>query len=246
MRLAILICVIIVSFAVLSNAAEIYPLLEQPDIKPVPVVAGEILTYNAQIGFFPFSAGKQVLEVVEETEISGHSVYHLKAVAETSGIFSKLYNFKNHEESYVTKDTFRPIFYTKKIEDRGYKANYKVCFDLAGEAIITKNDKQKKVDVSQGIQDELSMLYFLRTKKLDVGKKYKFPVLIGLKTYEAILEVVRRESRKTAIGKVTTLMLKTSNGYKLWLTDDKSRIPVKIEVKTKIGTLTAELEKVKY
>lgn len=246
-RIVIIICIIVTFWAaIFSNAEEVYSLLEQPDIEPKPIIEGEVLVYSAKIGIFPFSAGKQILEVVGETEISGHRVYHLRAVAETNGIFSKIYNFRNHEESYVTKKQFYPVLYTKKIHDRGYKANYRVTFDLKGKVNIVKNDKKKELCISSGIQDELSMIYFIRTKKLDIGKKYKFPVLIGTKIYKAVLEVVRRESRRTDIGKVDTLVLETTNGYKLWLTDNNLRIPVRIEVKTKIGTLIAELEEMYY
>jgi hypothetical protein len=232
--------------ATFSNAEEVYPLLKQPDIEPTPIIKGEVLVYSAKIGLFPFSAGKQSLEVVENTEVAGHNVYHLKAVAETNGIFSKIYNFRNHEESYVTKDQFYPILYTKKIRDRGYRANYRVVFDLKGKAEVVKNNKRKELCVVSGIQDELSMIYLVRSKKVNVGKRYKFPVLIGEKVYDVVLEVVRREKRKTDIGKFNTLLLETTNGYKLWLTDDSFRIPVRIEVKTKIGTLIAEIERVDY
>lgn len=249
MRLTDLICAIFIFFATLSNAAKIYPLLEQPNIKSVPIVIGETLTYNAKIkiGIFPIPAGEQLLEVVEETELLEHPVYHLRSVAETNGFFSKIYNFKERRESYVTKDKFYPLLYTKKIHDRNYRGNYRISFDLEdGKATSIRNRKQKVLDVFPGIQDELSMLYFVRTKKLDIGKKYQFPVLISSKIYKVVIEVLRRELRKTVIGKVNTLVLRTSNGYKLWLTDDNSRIPIRIEAKTKIGTLTAELKKIEY
>ena len=103
MRLTLVfICIIFIFVtAIFSNAEQIYPLLEQPDIQPTPIIKGEVLVYSAKIGLFPFSAGKQSLEVVENTEVAGHNVYHLKAVAETNGIFSKIYNFRNQDRKSV-------------------------------------------------------------------------------------------------------------------------------------------------
>jgi len=240
--------IIITLLTNLSNAVGTQPLLEQPDLEPLPIVVGEVLVYNAKIGFFPFSAGKQILRIVKETEIAGQPVYHLKAVAETKGFFSRVYKFKNLEESFVTKDKFYPILFKKDIQDRGYKANYRIDFDLfEKKAIIVKDAEQKEMDIIPGIQDELSMLYLLRTKKLKIGNRYKFQVLISSKIYDVVLHVLRRESRETAIGKIDTLVLKASNGYKLWISDNDSRIPIRIEADTKIGAkLVAELEEVKY
>ena len=62
------------------------------------------------------------------------------------------------------------------------------------------------------------------------------------------LEVLRREAIKTkAVGRVETLVLRTSHGYLMWLTNDERRIPVKIEAETsRIGKLVGVLEKVDF
>ena len=42
-------------------------------------------------------------------------------------------------------------------------------------------------------------------------------------------------------GGVKTLVLRTSEGDRFWITDDARRLPVKIEAESKMGTIKATL-----
>ena len=91
------------------------------------------------------------------------------------------------------------------------------------------------------------MVYFVRLKELTVGQTYTLPVLVKDKPQNVTLIIYRREVMKTeALGRVETLALRTSHGYLMWLTNDKRRIPVRIEANTQVGRLTGTLEKVDF
>ena len=134
----------------------------------------------------------------------------------------------------------------KDLEDRKYRARVEIDFDLErGVAQYTKNENGKVFEVPIGIQDELSMVYFLRSKALNVGQTYGFPVLVKDKTQDVTVNIYRREMMKTeALGRVETLAIRTSHGYLIWLTNDNRRIPVRIEAETRIGKLIGTLEKI--
>ena len=92
------------------------------------------------------------------------------------------------------------------------------------------------------------MVYFLRSKKLKVGHIYGLAVLVKDKCEQVTLEVRRREVIKNkALGRVETLVLRTSHGYLMWLTNDERRIPVRIEAETpRMGKLIGVLEKIDF
>ena len=48
------------------------------------------------------------------------------------------------------------------------------------------------------------------------------------------------------LGRVRTLVVTTSHGYQLWLTDDPRHIPVRIEAEAKMGKMKANLEKIEF
>ncbi len=219
-------------------------LLESENLDRCPFTVGEILTYNIKIA--GLSAGKQVTQVTDKEMLNGRQVYHLVSESQTDSVFGTLYHFRDWQESYVTTDQLHPLRHVKDLEDRKFRAHIEVDFDVErGIARYTKNESGKVFEVPIGTQDELSMVYFLRSKELNVGQTYVFPVLVKDKTQDVTVTVYRREMMKTeTLGRVETLALRTSHGYLIWLTNNNRRIPVRIEAETRIGKLIGTLEKV--
>jgi hypothetical protein len=105
-----------------------------------------------------------------------------------------------------------------------------------------ENREVKTLEIPAGTQDELSRLYFLRSKQLAVGKTYSYPLIKDGKLHEVILTVERKEKVKNKkLGTVKTLVLLNSAGSRFWLTDDERRILIKAETKTDDSTAIATL-----
>ena len=107
---------------------------------------------------------------------------------------------------------------------------------------LPQKRETKVLEIPPGTQDELSTIYFLRSKQLTLGETYFFPLLVRGKVLKATLTVERREFVKNKkLGNVRTLVLRTSEGGRFWITDDDRRLPVKIETESKIGAIKATL-----
>ena len=238
-------CFIFLTFSLAISAT--YSLFDTKNLDQDPIQNGEVLTYSIKIKGLP--AGTQVIKVVEKTMLANQPVYRFRSERQTGSLLGKLYHFYDHTESYVTIDQLYPLKYVKNLEDQKYRARVEIDFDHdGGTAQYTKNLSNKPLDIPIGAQDDLSMLYFLRSKELQVGHTYRFPVIVKDKCEQVTLEVRRREVVKTkALGRVETLVLRTSHGYLMWLTNDEHRIPVKIEAETpRIGKLVGVLEKIDF
>ncbi len=238
-------CFIFLTFSLAISAT--YSLLDIKNLDQSTIQIGEVLTYSVKIKGLP--AGTQVTKVVEKTTLAGQSVYRFRSERQTGSLLGKLYHFHDQTESYVTTDQLYPLKYVRTLEDQKYRARVAIDFNHGeGTAEYTKNSANKALDIPIGTQDDLSMLYFLRSKELQVGHTYAFPVIVKDKCEHVTLEILRREMIKTkALGRVETLVLRTSHGYLMWLTNDERRIPVKIEAKTpRIGKLVGVLEKVDF
>lgn len=228
------------------GASKHLSLLDAKDLEPFPIKVGEILTYTVKIA--GISAGKQVTEVVRRTTIDGHDVYHLTSESRTNSVFAKFYRFQDLKESYITTEQLYPVRFTKDLEEASYRASVKVNFLCEdGVAEYSKNEACKKIKVPLGTQDELSMVYFVRSKDLKVGRTYTFPVLIKDAVQDVVLTGYRREVMKTeAFGRVETIALRTSHGHLIWLTNDEHRFPVRIEAETRVGKLVGTLKSVDF
>ena len=238
-------CFIFLTFSLAISAT--YSLVDTKNLDQAPIQIGEVLTYSVKIKGLP--AGTQVIKVVEKTTLSDQPVYRFRSERQTGSLLGKLYHFHDQTESYVTANQLYPLKYVKDLEEQKDRWHVEIDFDHnEGTAQYAKNSDNKALDIPIGTQDDLSMLYFLRSKELKVGHTYAFPVIVKDKCEHVTLEIRRREVIKTKVlGRVETLMLRTSHGYLMWLTNDEHRIPVRIEAETpRIGKLVGVLEKIDF
>ena len=238
-------CFIFLTFSLAISAT--YSLLDTKNLDQDPIQIGEVLTYSVKIKGLP--AGTQVTKVVEKTMLADQPVYRFKSERQTGSLLGKLYHFYDQTESYVTTDQLYPLKYVRHLEEQKKRWHIEVDFNHGeGTVQYTKNADNKTLDSPIGIQDDLSMIYFLRSKELRVGQTYRLPVLIRDKCEHVTLEIRRREVIKTKVlGRVEALVLRTSHGYLMWLTNDERRIPVRIEAETsRMGKLVGVLEKIDF
>ncbi|MBD3184177.1 DUF3108 domain-containing protein [Candidatus Poribacteria bacterium] len=221
------------------------PLLEQPTIWNGKFKSGEELEYNVKVRGIP--AGTQVMKIDGNLTWSGNNVYHVKSESKITRLFSLFYSFDNRSESFIDSTYLHPLYYSRKIIDGGYKGRTIVDFDQKNQiARVVKDKKYKEIEIPTGIQDELSMIYLLRSKDIEVGQSYKFPALIGTEIIDAKVSVLRYEKVDTDMGKIKTIVVKTTpKNIVIWLTDDAARIPVKIEADSKLGKIVFKLEHIR-
>ena len=201
-------CFIFLTFSLAISAT--YSLLDTKNLDQDPIQVGEVLTYSVKIKGLP--AGTQVIKVVEKTMLANQPVYRFKSERQTGSLLGKLYHFYDQTESYVTTDRLYPLKYVKDLEEQKRRWHVEIDFHHdGGTAQYTKNKENKTLRIPIGTQDDLSMLYFLRSKELQVGHTYGFPVIVKDKCEHVTLEIHRREVIKTkALGRVETLVLRLS------------------------------------
>jgi len=242
-RLYVSIFLLLIHFGV--SVLDAQPLLDQPTIDDSPFRSGEVLKYNAKIRGIP--AGTQIIQVNGKELLDGHEVYHVRSSSEVNRFFNLFYRFNDRSESFIHSKSFHPLRYMRKIRDGGYSGNIAVDFDQVNQvARIVKDRKHTELQVPAGIQDELSIIYLLRTKEIEIGRKYEFPALIGTKALKASVAVLRTEELKTVFGTLKTIVVKAiPKDITMWLTNDTARIPVRIEASTKIGKLVFNLQEIR-
>lgn len=231
-------------------SADAASLVDTKNIDPNPLKVGEKLTYN--ITWKKVPAGKRTDWIIKQDTVNGEDVYHIQSQMQTRALF-RVYSFQNQSETHFNPATLAPVRFQNRLKDRRYRATVKTDFQ-DGEAEYEKVSRPKPkspqkreaktIEIPPGTQDELSFIYFLRSKQLALGKIYFFPLLAKGKVHKATLTVERRELIKNKVlGHVRTLVLRTSEGDRFWITDDKRRLPIKIQV-NKLGGLIATLTEI--
>jgi hypothetical protein len=245
----------------------------QPPTVPFP--DGEELVYQAEfnkgllrgvdVAEFRFKA------VIEPTTrgLAGNGPVIIRLVGDvvSKGLFPRIAGFRFHEhvESTVDPDPFTALR-TSKQEEQGkrVRASEAVFDHEARKVTWTERDPNQSqpprinvLEFSEPIQDILTVIYFLRTQKLEVGKSFDVPLSDSGKVFRFAVAVVERKQLKTVLGKVSAVrvepalfgengLVRSRGSLSIWITEDSRRLPVKAQLKVDLGTFDITLKRVSY
>lgn len=199
-------------------------------------------------------AGTATLEIANE---KGHA--KIISTARSADWLSAFYRVDDRTES-VLKNTQSTSFiglpenYRIKLREGSHRRDKEATFDHANRMVIfidhIRNEK-KTYKIGEDTFDPLSGFYFIRTMKYEVGKSVYVNIFDSKKLWRVEVQVLRKEKIKTKLGEFDTVVIKPlmrSEGIfnkkgdmYIWLTDDLKRVPVKMQTKVAVGSITAAL-----
>lgn len=201
-------------------------------------------------------AGTAVLEVVDEKE-----TLRIISTANSAKWVSVFYTVDDRVEAVLSKGKSlifigQPENYRLKIREGKHRRDKEIVFDHVKHTALfidhrSKDKDRKEYPVPENVFDPLSVLYYVRTMKLVVGKSTYVDIFDSKKLWNVEVQVLRKEKISTILGDVETIVIKPlmkSEGIfnrkgemLIWLTDDQKRIPVKMQTKVAVGAITATL-----
>ena len=185
--------------------------------------SGEKFTYEVKSK--GFKTGTSQLTFQGKEKINGRECYHIT-------FFTRLTAFTDVEEIYGSKDTFLPVEVRRTIKRFGTFAT----------KIIEKYDQEKfRVDVQKKsrfhteefsiqkdapLNNAILLSYYCRAKK-DFNQNERYKII--LPTIEFDVMFSGKEVIETALGEFEAYVFTSDPPkFKLWLSTDEKRIPLKI------------------
>lgn len=210
-------------------------------------------------GYVDFSA--------EESTYAGAPAYHLKATGKTLKTYDHLYKVRDYYQSYVEKETLKPIKYLRDTDEGGYTQYEELRFDYDRFKINSKKGKTKEkalenikdYELTGCTFDVVSILYQLRNMDLDNRKKgEKIPIKVFFDQeqynlyvkYLGVEKVKVKGQGKFKCHKVSPLLIKgniftETQKMNVWVTADKNKLPVLIETPIQVGSIKAVIKSAK-
>jgi hypothetical protein len=233
---------------IVPEGAVISPTLSQPT--GIINVKREKFSYD--IFWLGIYVGNAVLEAVNEG-----GIVRITSQVHSAPVISTFYKVEDYAESRV-KDGRPSNFRIRQHEGR-YRSDKETIFDADGRKITyydyLKGTKAEHLIDGSMFWDVISGFYFLRTKSLEPEKTVFVDIFDSNKVLNAEVNVLGRERVKFAErGEIETIVVKPvlkSDGLfqnkgdiRIWLSNDENRMPLRVETKVSIGTVTAELKQV--
>lgn len=192
------------------------------------------------------------VERIEEVH-DGYSIH--ARVTTDNGMFSKIYPIEDVHVTRVSGSQRLPYHYEVwQKEGYSYEAHRIFEYKQKKQKIFYRhNEKPVKIfDVKTPIQNEFSSFFASRLMEFTPEKPFLVATFADDKRNEVVVMVRGREQlKKTVLGDVRTMLVEPIMEFSglydkrgdtaIWYTDDECRVPVRVNSKLVIGSLTAKL-----
>ena len=224
----------------------------------VPFKVGEVLTYDVTWSNV-VTGGSASLSIKERRAAgAGRTGYYIAAQADPRPLFEKLYPYRYKADTLLDTKTLLPIQASTFSSERGRTRTKTTRFLPNGSTIDfqvqTSTLVRDKRQVPPHPQDPLSLLYFLRSIPFKEGDNIRIPVTDGGSVFYVRVLFGSPSPIKTGAGTFSAwqvrITLTDENGqamgkkFTLWLSADRRRLPVRIDIGLPVGTFVVTLARV--
>ena len=246
MKRIIFICILIYGFSIIAIAQ---PKLDSAYLNTAFNV-GEKLHYEVKYGLIKGGEAQMTIDLFP----NGDSyVYHVRAMAVTTGVASKFARIYDIYESYIDIKTGYPIKASRNIRENNYTLYNEVLFFRDQNYVVSVNSGKK--NVPPNTLDLLSAFYFARRhlfdQKLQKNQTIALTTYFEDKIFPVKIKYLKTEKIRTKYGKIKCMkfvpVLEQGNPFKkeddlqVWFSDDGNYIPIKLKMSLPVGSVHAEL-----
>lgn len=215
--------------------------------------------YNYRVKYGILTIGSANVGVDTRTyQVNGLPCYKIHILGRTEGI-TDLFRVRNTYTTYMDTLNYLPQKFEYSARENNYKRDQVLYFDHHKNVVVKK--EKESVDtynVPDNIHDVISGYYSLRHvdfSQFSMGQTYSAPLFFDDEFYRFKVRYGGKSTIKTRFGKVNVLKLnpvlpdnklfKGEDAIRVWVSDDRNRVPVKIEVDFSFGTIVMEMRKYK-
>ena len=217
---------------------------------------GEKFTYHIGWGIFG-RAGDITVTASEQDDGEGLQT-RIRTTTSTRGFIRALYPFDGQADMFYDTNSGRFIRATAQTSTRSKETNADIAFDYdSAQANYTDHIREERslnLPIPENNPaDFITTLIQTRSWDLKLGESRKVSVLFDDEFYELVITAEAEETIKTRWGEKRTMVLvprmetepkgmfKRGGEVRVWVSQEEDHLPVRFEVKLKVGTGMAVL-----
>ena len=215
-------------------------------VENVAFGVGETLVYDVNYGFI--NAGSATMEVARLIEFENRPCYQVVTRAQSNSFFSTFYKVDDRVESVVDAIGLFSWRFEKNLREGSYRADRMYTFDQRRHVAYDRDDT---IATPAFVQDALSVLFYVRAQELKPGMSLFIDNFTDGKNYPLEVRVLKKEKVDVKAGTFDCLVVepllqsvgvfKHEGQLRVWLTDDRLKLPVLMKSKILVGSIAAEL-----
>jgi len=187
--------------------------------------------------------------------INNTNCIHIIGSGKTSPFFDIFFKVRDTYETFLDTTTILPVRFKRDISEGGFKKQQLYDFNHTDSVVYVKDTLYQ---ILKSSQDMLSALFLARTfevKDLKINDKFIIPIFMDEENYFLEIIYLDKDTLKTDFGYIECLVFKPlmqegrvfENGEKMkvWISNDKNHLLVKVETLIWAGKIEAKLKSFK-
>ena len=232
---------------------------QQPDF---PFSNGEYGRYGVYYNWrFVWVYSGEIEFFTTREKYRGQDCWHFKAEGNTFMPYDLLYRVRDTFNVYTLVKPFLPLYHRRVINHGKEQSKHQYIFDQQkGLAYSTvkrygQNLFRDTLKLGENTHDLLSAAYYFRGfdfRKYRIGQKIPYRLLVDNAIEDLYFRYLGTEFVKTRNGrlfrchKISVMLMKgdffpEGEYMKIWLTDDRNKVPVQVETEILVGSLKVVL-----
>ena len=214
-----------------------------------PFKVGELLKYSAE--WNGIKVGNAELFLSGTELFNNVETYQITFTTRTNGLANTLFPIQDRVDVWIDKKELFTHRIKKDINQSTYKEKIDVSFNY-DELKALSDDKS--VDIDFKARGPYSMFYFLRTIDLIPEKIMSFSSYEGKRIVNYNLKMTGTEIVESGLGKFSCKVIKpfsegkelfkNKGDMRIWISETKERLPIKIQIKIQYGSMTLTLDEI--
>jgi hypothetical protein len=171
----------------------------------------------------------------------------LTVSAQTTDAAARLFVANDKIESYVDPKSLLPYRTVMNLVEGKRRLNQTLTVNQDYGTVMT--DKGQKIEIPVGTHDYVSLFYVGRTFNLAPPKRNAISVLVENKPKTLFISSLRRETIELGQQKLPAIALSLTTDdaqpdkfqFRVWISNDRRRLPLRLTCQTELGPLRADL-----
>lgn len=216
---------------------------------------GEYLKFDVGYGFV--TAGTATLEIRDTNTYNGNLCFAFHSETNSNKFFDSFYKVRDTIIAQIDAEGIFAHYSKRMLHEGSYHSEREIIFQPELSRAITRKgaDDIDTVAIGAFFHDVISAFYYVRTLALEVGQTIRLNY-VGHDSVSVLdVNVLKRETVSVPAGEFKCIVVEpmlTSAGVfkqegdvKVWLTDDRLKMPVLMKSKVIVGSIHAELTEFK-
>ena len=232
--------------------------IENNSNKKLPFQSGEWFEFRIHYGIF--NASYASLELVKDT-INGIPVFHAKGYGRTTGLARLFLNWRTITILILMKKVI-PYWFIRDIYEGGIPKIWRLILTTKKNTALVynkKNNTKSIYNIAENAQDLLSAFYYLRAfypnEKMEIDQTFSVNMFFDSENYIFKMKYIGKELLSTKFGKIKCMkfrpyvqsgrVFREKESVTLWITDDRNKVPIRLQAELAIGAIIADLDNFK-